>query len=181
MKRTLLFLAGGLMLGGIIHLAIVLLVPMYASHDAWAEMGRFGADRAFHLLPHPEAGNEAIPGMDPRFVQAECRFRLADGPLRVTAKMPDEFWSVAVFDRHGRNVYSLNDRATDGPNLALAVLTAVQLAQLRQNPPASLESTITIDLPIDRGFVLLRAFVADASMLPAATAALAAADCGGAF
>lgn len=181
MRRTLLFLLGGLMLSGIIHLVIVLLVPMYASHDAWAEMGRFGADRKFHLLPLPEAGNDAIPGMDPRFVQAECRFSLAGGPLRVTAKMPDDFWSVAVFDRNGRNVYSLNDRATDGPQLDLAVLTSVQLAQIRQNPSATLENAITIDLPIDSGFVLLRAFVADASMLPGATAALTAADCSGTF
>jgi uncharacterized membrane protein len=181
MRRTLLFVLGGLVAGGIIHLVIVLLVPMYASHDAWAEMGRFGADRAFHILPQPEAGNEIIPGMDPRLLQAECRFTLRDGPLRVTAKMPDEFWSVAVFDRRGRNVYSLNDRATEGPDLDLAVMTAVQLAQMRQNPPASMENAITIDLPISDGFVLLRAFVPDASMLPQATAALTAADCGGKF
>jgi len=181
MKRTLLFMLGGLIAGGIIHLVIVLLVPMYASHDAWSEMQRFGADRAFHVLPPPEAGNEVIPGMDPRLLQAECRFSLKDGPLRVSAKMPDEFWSVAVFDRHGRNVYSLNDRATEGPDLDLAVMTSVQLAQLRQNPPAAMENAITIELPIDDGFVLLRAFVPDASMMPQATAALTAANCGGRF
>jgi uncharacterized membrane protein len=181
MRRTLLFLLGGLIAGGIIHLVIVLLVPMYASHDAWAEMGRFGADRAFHVLPPPEAGNEVIPGMDPRLLQAECRFNLKDGPLRVIAKMPDEFWSVAVFDRQGRNVYSLNDRATEGPDLDLAVMTSVQLAQLRQNPPPSMENAITIDLPISNGFVLLRAFVPDSSMMPQAMAALTAADCSSRF
>jgi uncharacterized membrane protein len=181
MRRTLLFLLGGLMLGGIIHLAIVLLVPLYASHDAWAAMGRFGKDRTFHLLPAPEPGNEVIPGMDPRLLQAECRFNLTDGPLRVTARMPDEFWSVAVFDRHGRNLYSLNDRATDGPDLDFAVLTSVQLAQLRQNPPPAMENAITIDLPIREGFILLRAFVPDPSMLPEVTAALNGASCSRSF
>lgn len=181
MRRTLLFALGGLIAGGIIHLVIVLLVPIYASHDAWSEMARFGADRAFHVLPMAEAGNEVIPGMDPRLLQAECRFSLKDGPLRVTAKMPDEFWSVAVFDRHGRNVYSLNDRATEGPDLDLAVMTAVQSAQLRQNPPAAMENAITIELPISDGFVLLRAFVPDPSMMPQAMTALTAADCGGRF
>jgi uncharacterized membrane protein len=55
------------------------------------------------------------------------------------------------------------------------------MAQLRQNPPASLENAIVVDLPIQTGFVLLRAFVPDDSTLPAATAALAGADCAGAF
>jgi uncharacterized membrane protein len=181
MRRTLLFIVGGLLLGGVIHLAIVLLVPMYASHDAFAEMGKFGVDRKFHVLPVPEAGSEAIPGMDPRMLQAECRFRLTEGPLRVSARMPDDFWSVAVFDRHGRNVYSLNDRATEGPDLQLAVVTTVQLARLRQNPPPALDAAIAIELPINEGFVLLRVFVSDPSMLPRATAALTAADCSGQF
>ena len=29
------------------------------------------------------------------------------------ASLPDDFWSVAVFDRRGRNVYSLNDRSAE--------------------------------------------------------------------
>jgi hypothetical protein len=33
-KRTLLFAVGGLLLGGIIHIAIVFLVPYYAPNDA---------------------------------------------------------------------------------------------------------------------------------------------------
>jgi uncharacterized membrane protein len=179
--RTFLFILGGLLLGGIIHVAIVFLVPTYAGSDAWAEMGRFGRDRQFHTLPVPEAGAEPIPGMDPRMLQAVCRFDLVSGPLRVQAELPDEFWSVAVFDRRGRNVYSLNDRAAEGPKLDLAILTSVEMAQLRQNPPASLENAIVVDLPIEMGFVLLRAFVPDDSMLPAATAALAGADCAATF
>ncbi|MEJ0097841.1 MAG: DUF1254 domain-containing protein [Bauldia sp.] len=181
MTRTILFILGGVLLGGIIHIVIVFLVPLYAGNDAWAEMGRFGPDRQFHMLPAPEAGAEPIPGMDPRMLQAVCRFDLGNGPLRVQAELPDEFWSVAVFDRRGRNVYSLNDRAAEGQKLDLAILTAVQMAQLRQSPPASLENAIVVDLPIQAGFVLLRAFIPDDSMLPSAHTALAGANCSGTF
>jgi uncharacterized membrane protein len=179
--RTLLFVVGGLLLGGIIHVVIVFLVPTYAGNDAWSEMGRFGQDRQFHTLPLPEAGTERVPGMDPRMLQAVCRFNLTTGPLRVHADLPDEFWSVAVFDRRGRNVYSLNDRAAEGPKLDLAILTSVQMAQIHQNPPPALENAIVVELPIDAGFVLLRAFVPDDSTLPAARTALAGASCGDAI
>ena len=86
---------------------------------------------------------------------------------------------MAVFDRRGRNIYSLNDRSVDRSKLDLAILTPVQMAQLRQNPPASLETAVVLELPIDVGFVLLRAFVPDNSLMASVTASLEAADCGG--
>lgn len=177
MKRTLLFALGGLLLGGVIHIAIVFMVPYYASKDAWAQMRRFGPDGQFHLLPLPEAGAEALASLDPRMLHAVCRFTLAGGPVRMLVGFPDEFWSVAVFDRRGRNVYSLNDRSAEGSRLDLAILTPVQMAQLRQDPPASLETAIVLELPIDAGFALVRVFVPDDSLLTTARQSLAAADC----
>lgn len=179
MKRTFLFALGGLLLGGVIHIAIVFMVPLYANNDAWAQMHRFGRDGAYHLLPIPAAGSEPLASLDPRMVAAVCRFSLVDGPTRVRADLPDDFWSVAVFDRRGRNVYSLNDRAADRQSLDLAILTPVEMAQLRQNPPETLDTALVVQLPIDEGFVLLRVFVADDSMLPSALDALATADCSG--
>ena len=179
MKRTILFALGGILLGGIIHIAIVFMVPYYADHDAWAEMHRFGRDGQFHVLPVPEAGAEPLAALDPRMAQAVCRFSLGSGPVHVTASFADEFWSVAVFDRRGRNIYSLNDRSADRLRLDLAILTPVQMAQLRQDPPASLETAIVLELPIDAGFVLLREFVPDNSLAPSVAASLNAADCGG--
>jgi len=179
MKRTLLFALGGVLLGGVIHIAVVFMIPYYADHDAWAEMRSFGRDGRFHILPVPEPGDEPLVSLDPRFRQAVCLFGLDSGPVRITAEPGDEFWSVAVFDRRGRNIYSLNNRSADHSQLDLAILTPVQMAQIRQDPPASLETAIVLEVPIDVGFVLLRAFVPDESLAPSVMAALRAADCAG--
>lgn len=179
MRRTLLFALGGVLLGGIIHIAIVLMVPMFAANDAWHQMSRFGRDGQFHTIPSPEPGAEPLDSLDPRMALAVCRFNLEGGPVRVTAEFPDEFWSIAVFDRRGRNIYSLNDRAADKSKLDLAILTPVQMAQLRQNPPASLDTAIVLELPVEAGFILLRAFVPDDSLRPAIDGALRGADCSG--
>jgi uncharacterized membrane protein len=177
MKRTILFLVGGLMLGGIIHIVVVFMVPYYADRDAWAQMDRLGADDRFHALPLPQPGAEPLRSLDPWMLHAVCRFSLADGPVRITAALPDDFWSIAVFDRRGRNVYSLNDRSADRTRLDLAVITPVQMAQLRQDPPETLETAIVIEVPLEEGFALLRVFVADESKLPEAARALQSADC----
>ena len=179
MKRTFLFALGGVLLGGVIHVAVVFMVPYYASNDAWAQMKQFGRDGQFNLLPPPQAGAEPVASLDPRMLHAVCRFSLADGPVRIQAALPGEFWSVAIFDRRGRNLYSLNDRSAERSRLDLAILTPVQIAQLRQDPPASLETAIVLQLPIEAGFSLLRVFVPDESGLATAAASLNAADCGG--
>jgi uncharacterized membrane protein len=178
-RRTLIFIVGGLLLAGVIHIATVLIVPFFARNDAWSAVARFGREGQFHVLPVLDAGNEPLPALDPRMLYAVCRFTLAGGPVRIEASLPDDFWSVAVFDRRGRNVYSLNDRSAEGSELDLAVITPVQMALLRQDPPASLESAVVVELPIAEGFVVIRVFVADDTQLPGATAALGTADCAG--
>ena len=179
MKRTILFLVGGLLLGGIIHIAVVFMVPYYADRDAWAQMHQFGRDDQFHVLPLPQAGSEPLKSLDPWMLHAVCRFSLADGPVRITAALPDDFWSIAIFDRRGRNMYSLNDRSAEHTRLDLAVITPVQMAQLRQDPPPSLETAIVIELPIEEGFALLRVFVPDETKFDAAANAVRSADCAG--
>ena len=179
MTRTVLFLIGGVLLGGIIHIAVVFMVPYYANRDAWAQMDGFGPDDQFHVLPLPQAGTEPLRSLDPWMLQAVCRFSLADAPVRITAALPDDYWSIAVFDRRGRNVYSLNDRSAERTRLDMAIITPVQMAQLRQDPPQSLETAIVIELPLSEGFALLRVFVAEESDLGRARRALQTADCTG--
>jgi len=179
MRRTLLFALGGLLLGGIIHIAVVFICPLFPSRAAWAQMKKFGRDGKFHQLPIPEAGSEPLASLDPRMIYSVCRFSLGQGPVRITASLPEDFWSVAIFDRRGRNIYSLNDRSAERSRLDMVVVTPVQMAQLRQDPPAALETAIVIELPIDVGFALLRVFVADDSQLAQAVNAVSSADCSG--
>jgi uncharacterized membrane protein len=175
--RTLLFAIGGLLLGGIIHIAIILLVPSYSTRDAWTSVGRFGDDNQFHLLPRAEPGTEALPYLDPGMAHAVCRFALGKGPVRMRAALPETFWSLAVFDRRGRNIYSLNDRSAENSALDLLVATSVQVAELKQQPREHLESSIVIENPGNNGFALLRVFIADPTLAAQAAEALGKADC----
>lgn len=177
MIRTLLFVAGGVLLAGIIHIAVVLLIPDFANRDAWTSMGRFGADGAFHVLPMSEPGTEPLPYLDPRMAHAACRFSLDQAPIRIRAAMPDEFWSLAVFDRRGSNVYSLNDRTAERTDIDLVIATPLQLTKLRENPIDGLDQSIVIEVPASHGFVLIRAFAEDPADAPRVNAALAAAQC----
>ncbi len=177
MKTVLGGLIGGLLLGGIIHIAIVFLVPLYATNDAWSRIQDFNAHLKFHVLPQSAPDSEVLTLLDPRLMHAVCRFDLESGPVRINVTFPRTFWSAAVFDRRGRNVYNLNDGSAGGSALDLALITPIQMALLRQNPPASLETAIIVERAMKEGFVLLRAFVGDDSAADGISAALSRASC----
>ena len=172
-RRFLLYGLGGLLLGGIIHIAVILLVPHVASRDAWTVLGQFGAEGTFHRLP----ATAALPDLDPAMAHATCRFTLKDGPIRIRATLPGDFWSLALFDQQGSNVYSLNDRTAERSDIDLMIATPLQMIRLRESPNAALDSAIVVELPLEQGFVLIRAFVADPTLAPAVDAALKAARC----
>ncbi|MCX5479197.1 DUF1254 domain-containing protein [Kaistia geumhonensis] len=176
MKRLALYLIGGLLLGGIIHIAVVLLVPHFATRDAYGALARLGPDDVFHAVP-AEGGDTPIAGLDPRMAYVACRFSLADRPLHIFAPMTEDFWSAAVFDDRGNNLYSLNDRTAGRRDLDLVVATPLQVLRLRENPQPALDNAIVVELPMTAGFVMLRAFVGDPTLEPPVSKALAEADC----
>ncbi|MDJ0931812.1 hypothetical protein [Breoghania sp.] len=177
MIRTILWLIGGLMLGGIIHIIAVILVPYFTTEDAWARVARFGPDAQFNVLPEVKPGAEPLPMLDPAMAHAVCRFSLDDGPIRLNATIPYTFWSFSLFNERGETTYSFNDRTSGEGKLAMLALTSSQLSMLRENPPDDLESLIVIETEDNHAFALLRAFIPDKRREKDIDAALAKAKC----
>ena len=177
MIRLLLYIVGGLMLGGIIHAATVIGVPQFAERDAWVRVAAFGPDGQFNRIPRVGPGVKPLPAIDPAMAHSVCRFSLAKGPIRIKAELPDNYWSIALYDRNGLNVYSLNDRAAEQKPVDILIATAEQIAQLRENPPEDFEDIVIIDWPGRQGFAILKAFVPERSMTAEIEAALGTARC----
>jgi uncharacterized membrane protein len=173
--RTALFLLAGLLIGAGMHIAVVLMVPLFAVNDAWASLPTLGTDGEFHILPAPMP--DAAGERDPHLMEAVCRFSLGDGPVRMVATLPDGFWSLAIFDRQSRNLYSVNDRAGDATRLDVVVMTPEDEADFDEARLTALPNVIVATLAIDAGMAMIRVFLPDGASIPAARAALAAADC----
>ena len=59
MTRWLLWLLGGLLLGGIVHLATVLLLPRTATQDAYARLTSIAPANTLTALPAPTPDDAA--------------------------------------------------------------------------------------------------------------------------
>ena len=84
MIRLLLWLLGGTLLGGIVHLATVLILPNLASQDAYSRLAPIAPVNAVAPLPMPSAQSAPIPFLYPAFAMAVCRYDLTDGPIKLS-------------------------------------------------------------------------------------------------
>lgn len=160
--RALYLIITGLILAGVVHIAIVLLIPQYGTRDAWAFLSSRTDMFAFTRLGAKETGS-AISEVDPFFTYGVCRFDLDESGIKMAGPVTSSFWTASVFDEDGAVVYSLNNRTAIDGRLDLLILNPLQTLELREAQSESIETSVVIEAAIRRGFVILRVLQPDES------------------
>lgn len=179
LRSRLTWVLAGVVLGGIVHIASVLMVPIVATNDPYGVVGRFGEDQQFNLIPRSTARDEALPMFDPNMVHAVCRYDLADRPLRIEVSLPAPYWSMSLYTVGGLSFYSINNRAAERISVDLRLFTGLQLTLFNEAPVAESEQLVLVESPDSAGFVILRAYVRDTEDEAAVHAALNETGCAG--
>ena len=155
---TLPWIAGCLVVAGIVHLASIFIMPQLAPRDAFARMSAAAPLHRQTLLPatSPGAGG---PFDDPAFAQGLCRYDLSQGPVRMRATLPpDALMLMSFHGRQGQIYYSMTDRSATRGKLDVLLVTRRQLDVVEANDPEDeLPQDLRILTPTLEGFVLFRA------------------------
>jgi uncharacterized membrane protein len=152
----------GLVMAGLVHVAIVLLIPHYSTRDAWAFLSGKTDLYSFTRLDPAETGS-AISEVDPFFTYGVCRFDLEEAGLKMQGPQTSTFWSASVFDDNGTVIYSLNNRTAIANLLDVVIVNPLQSLALRENQPTDIEASVVIEASIQKGFVIVRVFEPDES------------------
>lgn len=92
---------------------------------------------------------------NPDFLYVATFYNLADGDIQLTGTMPDSsYWSLAFYESNTVNYYIKNDMEFGTSNLNIT------LTKDKSKPKPGDE---TIESPADKGFMLIRILVTDAS------------------
>lgn len=166
----------GLVGAGIVHIAILLMLPSYSERDAWSILSRQANYYAVTRLDPADAA-PLISSLDPLFDAAACRFDLRDGTLHMTGRGDVPYWSISVYDRAGQNIFSMNDRSSTDGALDFVVATSEQMIDLRNALPADYDRAVFVEADVDEGIVVVRAFAPDESWEPTVTRYLAGLSC----
>lgn len=161
MTRLLYALMIGIVGAGIVHIAVLLLLPRFSEQDAWSSLAETADVYKAVRIDADVGGPPVVKAVDPLFRAAACRFDLEDGPVHIHAPGNVPFWSVSIYNRAGQNVYSFNDRATDKGALDFVVLTSDQLIEVRKAVPEDYRRAIFVQVPKGAGIVVVRSFVPD--------------------
>jgi uncharacterized membrane protein len=111
MRRYLLPLIAGLVLGGIVHIVTTLAMPQLALDNAFTRLAKLGPANNVQFVPDPTPLNAVLPRTDPAFVTAVCRYNLDAGVLKLRVPTTADYTSVSFYTRNGLAFYSLNDHA----------------------------------------------------------------------
>jgi uncharacterized membrane protein len=176
--RWALWLLGGLLLGGIVHLSSVLLLPRTATQDAYTRLAAAVPANTIMALPAPSPDDAALPFMDPAFATAVCRYDLAGGPLKLRVPVSQAYTSVSFYTRNGVAYYAINDRAAGRRLIELDLMTAQQRADLPDDEEVTAADRLIVEAPTPTGLILVRTFGPEPGLMPMARRALAAARCG---
>jgi len=180
--RLLYAIVVGLFGAALVHIMVIFAMPHLAENNAWGRFARLGPlNETVRVEALRSAGPDTIaadpdPGsdrhdfafVDPAFVNASCRFSLAEGPVRMIASYgPTTFWSASIYDRRGDNLYSINDRSAVEGVFDLLVGTPDQIVDANADGDIVDETTIPVEVDLDEGYMTIRVLVDEESKRPA--------------
>jgi uncharacterized membrane protein len=177
MIRWLLWILAGVLLGGIVHLATVLVLPRTAIQDAYARLSPVTPVNAFGLLPEPSSGSVLMPFVDPAFAVAVCRYDLAPGPMKLVVPVSPAYTSVTFYTRQGVAFYAINDRAAGRRSIELDLMTTQQRNDLPDEEDMTAADRLIIESPTMTGMIVARALSSEPGQMAQARRSLEGAQC----
>jgi uncharacterized membrane protein len=177
MIRWVLLLLGGALLGGVVHLATVIILPRTATQDAYARLAPMAPVNTVVALPIPTPEKAIMPFMDPAFASAVCRYDLSEGPLKLTVPVSPAYTSISFYTRYDVAYYAINDRAAGRRVVELDLMTAAQHEQVPEDEEITAADRLIVESPTPTGLIAIRAMAPEPGLMPVAQGAVAASRC----
>jgi uncharacterized membrane protein len=177
MIRFLLWLLGGVLLGGVVHLATILLLPRMAAQDAYSRLSPLTPVNKVVPVPAPAPDKATMPFMDPAFAMAVCRYDLSKAPLKFTVPISQAYTSVSFYTRSDIAYYAINDRAAGRRVIELDLMTADQHNELPGNEEITAADRLIVESPTNTGLIVIKALAAEPGLLASAQNSLTSAKC----
>ena len=175
--RWALLILGGVLLGGIVHLATVIILPRTATQDAYARLTPIAPVNTVVTLPAPTPEKAVMPFMDPAFSSAVCRYDLSQGPLKLTVPVSPAYTSVSFYTRYDVAYYAINDRAAGRRTIELDLMTTAQHEQVPEDEEITAADRLIVESPTLTGLIAIRALAPEPGLMRIAESTVAASKC----
>ncbi|HZQ12599.1 MAG TPA: DUF1254 domain-containing protein [Pseudolabrys sp.] len=177
MIRWALLLFGGALLGGIVHLATIIILPRTATQDAYSRLAPIAPVNSVVSLPEPTPEKAIMPLMDPAFASAICRYDLSQGPMKLTVPIGLAYTSVSFYTDRDIAYYAINDRSAGRRAIELDLMTAEQHSEMPEDEEITAADRLIVESPTRTGLIAIRALAPEPGLMPMAKRAVDGARC----
>lgn len=177
MSKFFTYILAGLVLGGIIHLAVILILPSQSTNNAWATIDRLGTKNQMVVIK--ATGDDAWSrlNLDPAFVYAACQIDLSDGPVSISGRLPSAFWTAALIAKDGSVPYSTTSRTSNDRDFNIAIFNPSQSRQLADAEFELDPTLLIVKLPADEYVAIIRILPGHRALAAAYRESLAGLTC----
>ncbi len=156
MMRSIPWIAGGIVAGGIIHILCVLGTPWLAERDAWSRLSVIMKPNTLVIADGKRA--PVLPFSSPDVISAYCLYDLTEQNVVVRSPLPEGPWSLSISSRPGENFYVVT--GADAKKLEARVLLVRRerlSEELATEKTAEGDDQNIVVSPSETGIVVIRA------------------------
>lgn len=167
-----------LVAGGVIHIVATLVVPKLATATAWHRIGASLPANRMMVMPPATPTTQVLPFIGPDVRMAVCRFDVSNGPVSISATLPDRGWTLGLYTPSGDNFYAIpaQDFRRTEIRFVLSPPAEKFLGMFDWGRPTDTTGG-TITVPALQGLVMLRAPMRGRAYTSETEAVLARAQC----
>lgn len=165
--------------GGIIHIVATLVVPEFARASAFQRLSQSLPVNRMRVLPPIDAASQPLPFLGPDVRLAVCRYDVSDGPVAITAALPDKGWTLGLYTNAGDNFYVLPAQESRAGDQTMTLIAPGErsFSLLTLGGRTAITSVSQIEVPAASGFAVIRAPVRGRAFTAEIEATLKRAGC----
>ena len=163
-----------LVLAAGLHGLIVWLIPHAITFAFVRSVSKQVGYNAVLTPPLPTDQSRSVVAPSPDLLYTVCVFDVSAGPVRIAARRPQGYWSLALYDRNSDNFFGINDNEIRGDTVELIL----GLGPADASITAKFPSATYVQTPRSTGVMLSRILVLDPANMQAERDAQSSVRCG---
>ncbi|WP_210186197.1 hypothetical protein [Hyphomicrobium sp. CS1GBMeth3] len=152
--------AAAIFAAAILHILATLATPHLIPTSGYGRLAGDLAENRMQVLPDVMPDAQPLPFFAPDGRYAVCRFDTRNGPISLTAVLPEPGWVLALFSPDGDNFFTSVGSPNRRPEVSILLVAAGDEAW-RLGASSSLNVAVTQDsvltIPANEGLALIRA------------------------
>lgn len=140
------YVLGALIIGALVHFAVILATPRVLMDVAMERIGAAGVN-AWHVNDRVTATSRQIVRPSPDFSYSACVFDLTQGPIVITATPWDAYWSLSLYAANSDNFFVIDDREAH---------YGAEITLVRRGTAHPEGASMVVESPSERGIALIR-------------------------